>query len=191
MWITTINSNMFSPISLFICLNATFSVLIGRKTIEESFDFSSIGFWQAIIGSWILGMIMAVAPASNFGIHFILTFATTSLVSILIYSLIVWHFLILKRKSDRYLYFLVPYFWVGNLQIVIFGIVTLLSISTGNSSLQFFLFPVVIWIFFWLYKIAKDQTELSGFYAICLLVFRLGVEIILGMAAGIGIASIS
>ena len=40
-------------------------------------------------------------------------------------------------------------------------------------------------------KIAKDQTELSGFYAICLLVFRLGVEIILGMAAGIGVASIS
>ena len=81
------NNNMFSPISLFNCLNSTFSVLIGRKTIEESFDFSSIGFWQAIIGSWILGMIMAVAPASNFGIHFILTFATTSLVSILIYSL--------------------------------------------------------------------------------------------------------
>ena len=185
------NSNMFSPISLFICLNATFSVLIGRKTIEESFDFSSIGFWQAIIGSWILGMIMAVAPASNFGIHFILTFATTSLVSILIYSLIVWHFLILKRKSDRYLYFLVPYFWVGNLQIVIFGIVTLVSISTGNGSFQFFLFPVVIWIFYWLYKIAKDQTELSGFYAICLLIFRLGVEIILGMTAGIGVASIS
>ena len=185
------NNNMFSPISLFNCLNSTFSVLIGRKTIEDSFGFSSIGFWQAIIGSWILGMIMAVAPASNFGVHFILTFATTSLVSILIYSLIVWHFLILKRKSDRYLYFLVPYFWVGNLQIVIFGIVTLVSISTGNGSLQFFLFPVVIWIFFWLYKIAKDQTELSGFYAICLLVFRLGVEIILGMAAGIGVASIS
>ncbi len=185
------NANIFSPLSFLICLNSALSVIVGKKSVEESFDFSSIGFWQAVTGSWLIGMILAIVPASNIGMPFILSFGINSLVSILFYSILVWHFLLKKAKTNKFTKFLVPFFWVGNVQVVIIVLVTLFSNLIGNQSLQFFLFPIVLWFFYVLFNIAKDQTQLSGWYAVGLLVCNLMVDLIFKFFLVAGVTSIS
>ena len=82
--------NPYSPRSVVECLTSAFDVVAGRVKPNEVFDFSAYGFWQAVFGNWILGIVLAVFPLFALGIKFIVLFVIISLVSILLYALMVW-----------------------------------------------------------------------------------------------------
>ena len=60
-------SNPYSPRSVVQCLTSAFDVVAGRVKPDEVFDFSAYGFWQAVFGNWILGIVLAVFPLFALG----------------------------------------------------------------------------------------------------------------------------
>ena len=57
------------------CLTSAFDVVAGRVKPDEVFDFSAYGFWQAVFGNWILGIVLAVFPLFALGVKFIVLFS--------------------------------------------------------------------------------------------------------------------
>ena len=178
-------TNPYSPRSVVQCLTSAFDVVAGRVKPDEVFDFSAYGFWQAVFGNWILGIVLAVFPLIALGVKFIVLFVIISLVSILLYALIVWHALVWMGKVDRFTRFLVPYLWVGSLQVVLFGLITIAMQMTGIGMLQIVILPVADWIFIWLFRLARDQLGVSTFVAICFVIGRFAVELAIGLLAGV------
>ena len=177
--------NLNSPRSIVQCLISAFDVVAGRVRPDEVFDFSSYGFWQAVFGNWILGLALAIFPLFALGVKFIVLFVTISLVSILLYALMVWHALVWMGKADRFTLFLVPYLWVASLQVVLFGLITIAMQMTGIGMLQIVILPVAVWILIWLFRLARDQIGVSTFVAICFVVGRFAVELAIGLLAGV------
>ena len=178
-------TNPYSPHSVVQCLTSAFDVVAGRVKPDKVFDFSAYGFWQAVFGNWILGIVLAVFPLFALGVKFIVLFVIISLVSILLYALMVWHALIWMGKADRFTRFLVPYLWVGSLQVVLFGLITIAMQMTGIGMLQIVILPVAVWILIWLFRLARDQIGVSSFVAICFVIGRFAVELAIGLLAGV------
>ena len=178
-------TNPYSPHSVVQCLTSAFDVVAGRVKPDEVFDYSAYGFWQAAFGNWILGIVLAIFPLIALGVKFIVLFVIISLVSILLYALMVWHALVWMGKADRFTRFLVPYLWVGALQVVLFGLITIAMQMTGIGILQIVILPVAIWILIWLFRLARDQIGVSTFVAICFVVSRFAVELAIGLLAGV------
>ena len=88
-------------------------------------------------------------------------------------------------KVDRFTRFLVPYLWVGSLQVVLFGLITIAMQMTGIGMLQIVILPVAIWILIWLFRLARDQLGVSSFVAICFVIGRFAVELAIGLLAGV------
>ena len=178
-------SNPYSPRSVVQCLTSAFDVVAGRVKPDAVFDYSAHGFWQAVFGNWLLGLVLAAFPLFALGLKFFVLYVIISLVSILIYALLVWHALVWMGKADRFTQFLVPYLWVASLQVVLFGLITIVMQMTGIALLQIVILPVAIWILIWLFRLARDQIGISAFAAICFVVGRFVVELVIGLTAGV------
>ena len=179
------HSNPSSPPSVVQCLISAFDVVAGRVKPDNVFDYSAQGFWQAVLTNWVLGLVLAVVPLFALGGDFVILFMVISLVSILLYCLLVWHALVWMGRTDRFTRFLVPYLWVGALQIVLFGLVTVALQMTGLALLQILILPIAVWILIWLFRLARDQIGVSAFAAVCFVVSRFAVELIIGLLAGV------
>ena len=59
---------------------------------------------------------------------------------------IVWHVLLYSGRSDRFERFLVPYFWIGNLVVVLFGLILILGQMISPALAQIVTIPIVVWI---------------------------------------------
>ena len=178
-------TNPYSPRSVVQCLTSAFDVVAGRVKADDVFDCSAYGFWQAVFGNWVLGLILAAFPIFVLGTKFVVLFVIISLVSILLYALIVWHALVWMDKAERYTLFLVPYLWVGSLQVVLFGLITIMMHMTGIGVLQIMILPVAIWILICLFRLARDLIGISAFAAICFVAGRFAVELVIGLLAGV------
>ena len=170
--------------TIMTCLIAAFDVIAGRVKVENAFDFTPAIFWQALLASWGFGLFMAL-PFAHLGVHFLALYSVSSLVSLLLYALIVWHMLVWWQRSDKYLYFMVPFFWLYALQIVLFGLVTVIMFMTNIVLLQLVVLPVAIWVFIWQFRIARSQLNLSFGSAIGLVLGRFGVDMLVGTIGGL------
>ena len=178
-------SNPYSPRSVVQCLTSAFDVVAGRVKPDAVFDYSTYGFWQAVFGNWFLSLVLAAFPLFALGMEFVVLFVIISLVSILMYALLVWHALVWMGKADRFIRFLVPYLWVASLQVVLFGLITIAIQMTGIAMMQILILPVVVWVLIWLFRLARDQISISAFAAICFVVGRFAVELFIGLTAGV------
>lgn len=178
-------TNPYSPRSVVQCLISAFDVVAGRARADDVFDYSAFGFWQAVLANWILGLVLAALPLFALGVRFVVLFTVISLVSILLYCLVAWHALVWLRRADRFTRFLVPYLWVGALQVVLFGLITVAMQMTGIALLQILILPVAVWILIWLFRLARDQIGTTGFAAVCFVVGRFAVELVIGLLAGV------
>jgi hypothetical protein len=165
-------------------LIAAFDVIAGRVKVEQAFEFTASGFWYSIIASWGFGLFMSL-PFAYLGTHFLALYSISSLVSLLLYALIVWHMLVFWQRGDKYLYFIIPFFWLYALQIVLFGLVTIIMFMTGIIFLQLAVLPVAIWILIWQFRIARSQLNLGFGAAIGLVLGRFGVDIFIGTIGGL------
>ena len=167
---------------------SAFDVIMGRADMNARFDFTARGFWQAAITGWVMGVVVIILPSFQLGFHFMAITVLSALISTLLYALIVWHILLYTNRSDRFERFLVPYFWVGNLQIVLFGLILILGQMISPALAQIATIPIVIWILVWLYRIAKRQIGVSGLAALGFILGRYAVEAGLGLVAAGGVA---
>lgn len=171
-------------VTIMTSLIAAFDVIAGRVKVENAFDFSPATFWQAILASWGFGLFM-VLPFAHLGVHFLALYSVSSLVSLLLYALIVWHMLVWWKREDKYLHFMVPFFWLYALQIVLFGLVTVIMFMTNIVLLQLVILPVAIWVLVCQFRIARSQLDLGFGAAIGLVLGRFGVDMVVGTIGGL------
>ena len=124
-------------------------------------------------------------PFAHLGVHFLALYSVSSLVSLLLYALIVWHMLVWWKREDKYLCFMVPFFWLYALQIVLFGLVTVIMFMTNIVLLQLVILPVAIWVLVCQFRIARNQLDLGFGAAIGLVLGRFGVDMVVGTIGGL------
>jgi len=170
---------------------SAFDVIMNRADMNHRFVFSGQAFWQALITGWIMGIVVIVLPSFKLGVYFLSITALSSLISVLLYALVIWHILQYSQRSDRFERFLVPYFWVGNLQIVLFGLILIIGQMISPMVAQIATLPIIIWILVWLYRIARRQLAIGGMAAIGIVMARYAVEAGLALMVAQGISPVS
>ncbi len=179
----------FAPNIVFQHLGSAFLVATGKAKINDVFDFSSTGFWQAIAGSWLVNMVLDSVSVllSNDGLtvsvraHFLLLNALVPLVAILFFASATFHILNLFGRADRFIRFLVPYIWIKTLFGMVISLLALGALVTSNSWLVFIILPTGILFLTRLFRIAREQTGLGGWTAFGFLVGDLVIHVALGM----------
>lgn len=174
-----------SPFTVVKYLQATFKMMLGKQSPEDSFDISENGLWQAIFVSWIISGIVSIIPMQTIGWNFFPLFLSTALVSLLLFVILVYYFLLRISKSNLYLKFMVPYLWLSTMQMIFFAVITLFSVVTGVGAFSIFSIPALIWVLYWLIRIARQQLNVSRFVAFGFLAGKFLIETILGITAGI------
>ena len=174
-----------SPFTVVKYLQATLKMMLGKQSPEASFDISENGLWQAIFVSWIISGIVSIIPMQTIGWNFFPLFLSTALVSLLLFVILVYYFLLRISKSNLYLKFMVPYLWLSTMQMIFFAVITLFSVVTGVSAFSIFSIPALIWVLYWLIRIARQQLKVSRFVAFGFLAGKFLIETILGITAGI------
>ncbi len=174
-----------SPFTVVKYLQATFKMMLGKQSPEDSFDISENGLWQAIFVSWIISGIVSIIPMQTIGWNFFPLFLLTALVSLLLFVILVYYFLLRISKSNLYLKFMVPYLWLSTMQMIFFAVITLFSVVTGVGAFSIFSIPALIWVLYWLIRIARQQLNVSRFVAFGFLAGKFLIETILGITAGI------
>ena len=174
-----------SPFTVVKYLQATFKMMLGKQSPEASFDISENGLWQAIFVSWIISGLVSIIPMQTIGWNFFPLFLSTALVSLLLFVILVYYFLLRISKSNLYLKFMVPYLWLSTMQMIFFAVITLFSVVTGVSAFSIFSIPALIWVLYWLIRIARQQLNVSRFVAFGFLAGKFLIETILGITAGI------
>ena len=174
-----------SPFTVVKYLQATFKMMLGKQSPEASFDISENGLWQAIFVSWIISGLVSIIPMQTIGWNFFPLFLSTALVSLLLFVILVYYFLLRISKSNLYLKFIVPYLWLSTMQMIFFAVITLFSVVTGVGAFSIFSIPALIWVLYWLIRIARQQLNVSRFVAFGFLAGKFLIETILGITAGI------
>ncbi len=174
-----------SPFTVVKYLQATLKMMLGKQSPEASFDISENGLWQAIFVSWIISGLVSIIPMQTIGWNFYPLFLSTALVSLLLFVILVYYFLLRISKSNLYLKFMVPYLWLSTMQMIFFAVITLFSVVTGVSAFSIFSIPALIWVLYWLIRIARQQLNVSRFVAFGFLAGKFLIETILGITAGI------
>lgn len=174
-----------SPFTVVKYLQATLKMMLGKQSPEASFDISENGLWQAIFVSWIISGLVSIIPMQTIGWNFFPLFLSTALVSLLLFVILVYYFLLRMSKSNLYLKFMVPYLWLSTMQMILFAAITLFSVVTGVGAFSIFSIPALIWVLYWLIRIARQQLNVSRFVAFGFLAGKFLIETILGITAGI------
>ena len=173
-----------SPYAVIKTLKATLLMMLGKQTPEASFDISENGLWQVIFVSWIISGIVSIIPIQAIGWNFFPLFLATSLVSLLLYVILVYYFLLRINKGNLYLQFIIPYLWLSTIQMIFFATITITSTATGVNAFSIFSIPALIWVLYWLIRIARQQLDVSRFVAFGFLAAKFFIETILGVTAG-------
>ena len=174
-----------SPFTVVKYLQATLKMMLGKQSPEASFDISENGLWQAIFVSWIISGLVSIIPMQTIGWNFYPLYLSTALVSLLLFVILVYYFLLRISKSNLYLKFMVPYLWLSTMQMIFFAVITLFSVVTGVGAFSIFSIPALIWVLYWLIRIARQQLNVSRFVAFGFLAGKFLIETILGITAGI------
>ena len=173
-----------SPSAFFQYLQATMQMMLGKKSPEDAYNISEEGIWQAIFASWIISSIVTIIQMQTIGCNFYPLNLATSLVSLLSFVILVYYFLLRIGKATLFLKFMLPYLWLSNIQMVFFAGITLVSSLTGIVEFSILSIPALIWIVYWLIRIARQQLDVSRFVAFGFLVGKFVIDTILGVTAG-------
>ena len=97
-----------------------------------------------------------------------------------------WQVISVSRinKANLYLMFIIPYLWLSTMQMIFFAVITMLSTATGVSAFSIFSIPALIWVLYWLIRIARQQLGVSRFVAFGFLAGKFLIETILNVTAG-------
>ena len=175
-----------SPASLFRAIASAWRLALGRGASQDLFEASPAAFWQAVWGAWILHVLATSFATSLFGAGVFIRLSLVSLISSLAY-LIVVHFL-MKRigKEALFLAFVIPYQWLTALQAILFGAIAVGVLLVPALQLQLAIIPVVIWIIYRYWRLAKDVMGISGGLAVGFILARIILDGLINALTGFG-----
>ena len=175
-----------SPSTLFRSVAAAWRLALGRGEPAELFEISRAGLWQSVWGAWILHVLSTSFATSLFGAGVFLRLSLISLVSSLAYILLV-HFLMGRiGKSEKFMIFIIPYQWLMALQAILFGGIAVAVLLAPSLQLHLAVIPVVIWMIYRFWRLAKDVIGISGGLAVGFILARIVLDAVVNMLSGIG-----
>ncbi len=175
-----------SPASILTALQGAWRLALGRGRAEELFDIDTNSFWQSVWGSWILHVLATSFASSIFGAGVFLRLSLVSLISSLAYILLV-HFLIGRiGKQDKFLAFIIPYQWLMALQALLFGAVAVGVLIAPALNLHIAVIPLVIWMIYRFWRLARDVIGISGGLAVGFILARIVLDGVVNILTGIG-----
>ncbi len=200
---------LLHPLAILAQLRRTLAMMLGRGTADTLFSTNSAGLWQALIVNWILvaflelfkfqelfpelkEMFPEAYPGmthnwSSYGLSVLL-----SIVSSLLYVMLVLNILQRLGREAAFLRFMVPYLWLHIMNGVVSAGVLVGAWAAGVSFLyiiQIFYLPLVVWFVFWLYwlaRVAKNEIGLGILAGIGFLFLQLLVHVMLILLSGLG-----
>ena len=176
-----------SPSSLFHAVRGAWHLSLGRGKPEALFSFDNASLWQAVWGSWILHVLATSFSTSFFGASVFLRLSLVSLISSLAYILLV-HFLLGRiGKADRFRAFIIPYQWLMALQALLFGTIAIGVLLAPALQLHIAIIPVVIWMIYRFWRLAKDEIGITGGLAVGFILARIVLDGVINMLTGIGV----
>ena len=174
-----------SPTSLFKNIAAAWRLAMGRGTVKALFEISPSAFWQSVWGAFILHLLSTSFASSVFGLDVFLRLSLISLISTLAYIWLV-HFLMTRiGKADVFLEFIIPYQWLNALQAILFGGIAVIVLVAPGAGLHFLVIPIVIWMIFRIWKLAKQVMGISGGLAVGFIMARIFLDSAVNFATGV------
>ena len=173
-----------SPSSLFRSVAAAWRLALGRGKAEELFQIDRASLWQSVWGAWILHVLATSFATSIFGAAVFLRLSLVSLISSLAYILLV-HFLMGRiGKSDKFLAFIIPYQWLMALQAILFGSIAVSVLLLPGLALHLAVIPVVVWMIFRFWRLARDVMGITGGLAVGFVLARIVLDLFINMLTG-------
>ncbi|MGC6517405.1 MAG: hypothetical protein ACON49_05200 [Candidatus Puniceispirillaceae bacterium] len=174
-----------SPGTLFRSVAAAWRLALGRGKPQDLFSSSRDAFWQSVWGVWILHVLATSFASSIFGTVLFLRLSLISLISSLAYIWLV-HFLLSRiGKTEAFLDFIIPYQWLTALQAILFGSIALSVIAAPQLQLHLAVIPVVIWMIFRMWRLARDVIGISGGLAVGFILARIILDGFVNFATGV------
>ena len=175
-----------SPSSLLRAVSGAWRLSLGRGSANDLFEINSAAFWQSVWGSWILHVLATSFASSLFGVGIFLRLSLVSLISALAYILLV-HFLLGRiGKADKFLAFIIPYQWLMALQALLFGAIAVGVLIAPAFQLHIAIIPVVIWMIYRFWRLAKDTIGITGGLAVGFILARIMLDGAVNVLTGIG-----
>lgn len=176
-----------SPVSLFRAIANAWRLALGRGKSQELFEASPSAFWQAVWGAWILHVMATSFATSIFGAGTFIRLSLVSLISSLAYLILV-HFLMTRiGKENYFLAFVIPYQWLTALQAILFGMIAMGVLLAPALQLHLAVIPVVIWIIYRYWRLAKDVMGISGGLAVGFILARVILDAVINVLTGFGV----
>lgn len=162
--------------AVFGQLATTFKVMRGKAKLDEAYIFSQNALWQAIFAGWILATLSSALLVDLQNITPFIVTSLAALIAIVLFVILIIQIFGRVGRSARVLPFLVPFLWVSNFQIVFVGMLLGLILITQATVLQIPALAILIWSMIWLFRIARRQADVSGWWAVGLLLMQMAVD---------------
>ena len=176
-----------SPTSLFQAVAAAWRLSLGRGQAETLFTIDKASLWQSVWGAWILHVLATSFATSIFGAGLFVRLSLVSLISSLAYILLV-HFLLGRiGKSERFLAFIIPYQWLMALQAILFGAIAMGVLVAPSLQLQLAVIPVVVWMIYRFWRLARDVIGISGGLAVGFILARIVLDGLVNVLTGLNV----
>jgi hypothetical protein len=168
-----------APGVLFIYVQRTLRVMIGRQSMKDAFPTDVAGLWQAIWASMIFTFLVSLYPGLQNGTTLLLANMMMQLVAVLTMVLLFMGALHALGLSDKVFVYIVPFLWIENVQHLVAGIIQNFVIATANPALLVMITPVIIWTIYWLWRVGKDQLQRGGWVATGFLALSFVIDLLL------------
>jgi len=176
-----------SPTSLFQAVAAAWRLSLGRGQAETLFTIDKASLWQSVWGAWILHVLATSFATSIFGAGLFVRLSLVSLISSLAYILLV-HFLLGRiGKPERFLAFIIPYQWLMALQAILFGAIAMGVLVAPSLQLQLAVIPVVVWMIYRFWRLARDVIGISGGLAVGFILARIILDGLVNVLTGLNV----
>ena len=154
-----------SPRVLLFYVGHSLRVMTGKASMTDVYQTDAKGLWHAIWASMIFTAMVTIYPTLKNAPSIFMTTMIVQLVGLVLLALIFLFALKQLGLAERSFAFMLPFFWIENVQQLLVGLTQLTTVSSGNHAYLVLVLPIAIWTCYWLWRVGKDQLGKGGWVA--------------------------
>ena len=154
-----------SPRVLLFYVGHSLRVMTGKASMDDVYQTDAKGLWHAIWASMIFTAMVTIYPTLKSAPSIFVTTMIVQLVGLALLALVFLFALKQLGLAERNFAFLLPFFWIENVQQLLVGLTQLATVSSGNHAYLVLVLPIAIWTCYWLWRVGKDQLGKGGWVA--------------------------
>lgn len=168
-----------APSALFTYIKRTVLVMLGKLSIDDSFQANIPGLWQAIWASMIFTFLVSVYPGIQNGLTLLFANMMMQMVAVLVMVFLFIAALRALQLEARMFAYIVPFLWIENVQHLFAGVIQNFVIVSENPKLLMLITPIIVWTIYWLWRLGKVQLQRGGWVATGFLALSFVIDLLL------------